>query len=178
MLHSDPPPLQGPRVRLQPFSTSDITPAYIGWLNDPLVVRFSNQRLVRHDQASCERYFASFANSHNRFLSVRLVATGQAIGTATAYFAPTHGTVDVGILLGDRDYWGRGYGQEAWDLLLAWLMGHAGVRKLTAGAVACNAPMLQLMERSGMALEAVRQAQEIVDGQAQDLLYYARFTGA
>ncbi|MCC6247256.1 MAG: hypothetical protein IT499_05810, partial [Rubrivivax sp.] len=36
--------LRGRRVRLRPFTAADITDAYIGWLNDPEVVRYSNQR--------------------------------------------------------------------------------------------------------------------------------------
>ncbi len=169
--------VQGQRLRLQAFQADDITDAHVGWLNDPVVVRFSNQRFLHHDAASCQRYLDSFSGSANRFLSIRMATTGEAIGTATAYFAPAHGTVDAGILLGERSRWGQGYGQEAWNLLTGWLLGLPQVRKLTAGAVAGNAPMLRLMEHSGMHLEAVRRAQEIVDGQPQDILYYARFSG-
>ena len=46
---------------------------------------------------------------------------------------------------------------------------------MTAGTLACNLGMRRLMERSGMQLEAVRREQEIVEGRAEDLLYYARF---
>jgi RimJ/RimL family protein N-acetyltransferase len=35
--------------------------------------------------------------------------------------------------------------------------------------------MLRLLERSGMALEGIRRAQEIVEGRAEDIMYFARF---
>lgn len=169
--------LQGKKVELRPFATADITPAYIGWLNDARVTRFSNQRFRRHDQASSEAYLATFAGSDNLFISIRDRADGHAIGTMTVYFAPHHGTADVGILIGERTIWGRGYGQDAWNTVVDWLSCHEAIRKVTAGTLANNQGMITLMERSGMILEATRKAQEIVAGCPVDILYYAKFHG-
>lgn len=38
--------LSGDRTMLTRFQPSDITSGYVGWLNDPMVVRFSNQRFL------------------------------------------------------------------------------------------------------------------------------------
>lgn len=169
--------LAGERVRLTRFAEADISDDYIGWLNDPEVTRFSNQRFVRHDRASCARYLASFEDSPNLFLSVRRRDDGRAIGTMTAYISEHHRTADVGIMIGDRSHWGGGYGQDAWNTLVGWLLGERGLRKVTAGTLAVNQAMIRLAERSGMVLEGRRVRQEIVDGQEVDILYFARFAG-
>lgn len=168
-------PLQGSKVRLRQFEQADITNTYVGWLNDPRVVRFSNQRFVHHDRESCLRYLASFQNSPNLFVSVRSVEDDRALGTMTAYFAIHHGTVDVGILMGDPTTWGKGHGRDAWNTLTLSLIGLPSIRKVTAGTLSVNIPMIRLAEGSGMQLEGVRKAQEIVDGEAVDMLYFARF---
>lgn len=160
---------------LRPFTEADITDQYICWLNDPSVVQFSNQRFVSHDHASSLRYLRSFAGTDNLFLVVLRTDTDQPIGTLTAYISRHHGTADVGILIGDTTVWGRGYGQDAWNTLTDWLIGHTQIRKLTAGTLACNRGMLRLMERSGMTLEAVRKAQEIIKGHPEDVMYFAKF---
>jgi [ribosomal protein S5]-alanine N-acetyltransferase len=170
------PALEGPRVRLRTFTPGDIDDAYIGWLNDPEVVRLSNQRFRTHDRASCEAFYASLASASS-FVSMRLKEGDRAIGTMTAHRNPHHGTVDVGIMVGARDMWGSGIGQEAWDLLVEQLLTEPGIRKLTAGTLDCNIGMIRLMERSGMVLEATRRAQELVDGAPEDIVYYARFAG-
>jgi len=170
--------IRGAKVLLRQFCLEDITDRYIGWLNDPAVVRFSNQRFVSHDRASCLRYLASFAATDNLFISVRRFDTGKAIGTMTAYVASHHGTVDVGIMIGDTSVWGGGYGQDAWNVLTNWLLAQDSIRKLTAGTLACNRAMIRIVERSGMQLEAVRKSQEIVDGMPQDILHFARFRDA
>ena len=169
--------LRGGMVVLRPFAMFDIDDKYIGWLNDPNVVRFSNQRFLRHDRKSCLRYLASFEGTSNFFLSARRMSDDRPIGTMTAYVSRYHGTVDVGIMIGDKSVWGMGYGQDAWITFTAWLLERKDIRKLTAGALACNHGMIKLMERSGMLLEAVRKAQECVEGQPVDILYYAKFHG-
>jgi RimJ/RimL family protein N-acetyltransferase len=168
-------PLHGDLVDLCLFRDVDITEVYLSWLNDPEVTRFSNQRFRRHDRACCERYLASFQGSDNLLLSIRRRDSGQAIGTMTLYYSPHHGTADVGILIGERTMWGNGYGQDAWNTVIQWLVAHESVRKITAGTLACNHGMVRVMERSGMALEAIRKNQEIVAGEAVDILYYAKF---
>ena len=167
--------LKGEKVLLRSFTASDINEAYIGWLNDTDVVRYSNQRFLRHDQDSCLRYLASFEGTDNLFISVRRLPDDSPVGTLTAYMSSHHGTVDVGILIGDKSVWGMGYGQDAWNTLTNWLLERDDIRKLTAGTLACNYGMIKLMERSGMHHEATRREQEIVNTQAVDILYYAKF---
>lgn len=170
-------PLEGRKVLLRPFGPGDVTAEYVAWLNDPEVVRFSNQRFQRHDAASCAAYLTTFARSENLFLAIVGRDEGRTIGTMTAYRNRHHGTVDVGIMVGDRGVWGRGYGLDAWTTLAGWLLGPGGLRKLTCGTLACNSTMRSIAERSGMRHEATRHAQEIVAGEPQDILYYARFRG-
>jgi ribosomal-protein-alanine N-acetyltransferase len=167
--------LAGKIVILQPFLFEDVTPEYIGWLNDPQVVRFSNQRFRQHSQQSCWDYVASFEKSPNRFLKIILQQDARMVGTMTAYIAVPHGTVDIGIMVGCRSVWGQGVGQDAWNTLMGWFLETVGIRKVTGGTMRSNVAMLRIMERSGMTLEAVRPSQEMLDGLPQDILYYGKF---
>ena len=86
-----------------------------------------------------------------------------------------HGTADIGMMLGERRCWGKGYGREAWQAVLEALLAETGMRKITGGTVRPNRAMIRIMEQSGMTLEAVRARHELIEDQAVDLLYYARF---
>lgn len=167
--------LRGQKVNLLDFGPEDITVDYISWLNDIEVVRYSNQRLIRHTEQSCRDYLRSFAGTPSRFLKIVMADSGKTVGTMTAYAVPAHQTVDMGILLGARTVWGQGIGRDAWETLLHWLICTVGVRKVTAGAMRCNVAMVRIMEGSGMKLEAVRRGQELLEGVAQDLVYYGIF---
>jgi ribosomal-protein-alanine N-acetyltransferase len=172
------PILAGPRFDLRPFTEADIDDTYIGWLNDPEVMRYSNQRFRTHDRKSCLAYVQSFAGTDNYFLLATRRVDAKPFGTLTVYASRPHGTADVGIMIGERSMWGQGYGQEAWDLVVAWLLSEPRIRKVTAGAVVANGAMVRVMERSAMIREGTRRAQEIIDGKPSDIVYYARFRDA
>jgi ribosomal-protein-alanine N-acetyltransferase len=167
--------LSGATTELRRFNESCITADYLNWLNDPEVLRFSNQRFRQHARENCLSYLATFNETSNYFLAIYERESGRMIGTMTAYVNENHGTADMGILVGDRAVWGRGMGCDAWCTLLTFLLNVRGLRKVTGGTLACNLGMIKVMERSGMRLEAVREAQEIVEGKPQDALYYAKF---
>ena len=163
------------RLLLRPFKPSDIDTRYLGWLQDPEVTRFSNQRFRQHTLESCAAYQRSFSGSANTFLVIEHRADQVPIGTMTIYRANNHGTADIGLLLGDRTYWRQGLGVEAWSAVLQTLLKEPGLRKVTGGTARPNTGMIKIMEKSGMHLEAIKQRQELIDGQETDLLYYARF---
>lgn len=173
---ADEPWLEGKMVRLRPFGAADVDSDYLAWLNDPETTRYSNQRFRTHDARSGAAYLASFADTANLFISVRALEDDRALGTMTAYLNPHHGTADLGILIGDGSVRGQGYGQEAWNLLLAWLLARPGIRKVTCGTSADNRAMIRVAERAGMEPDGVRRAQELVDGVPVDIIHYARFS--
>jgi ribosomal-protein-alanine N-acetyltransferase len=167
--------LSGEKVTLKRFVESDITDEYVAWLNDPQVVKYSNQRFIQHTRETCKRYLDSFKGTGNLLIKIERKVDCLFVGTMTAYISAHHQTVDIGIMVGRRLVWGSGIGQEAWNLLLNWFLTQAAIRKVTAGTMRCNVAMVKLVERSGMSLEAVRPGQELLDGLPQDLVYYGKF---
>lgn len=170
--------LDGVRLRLSRFTQGHLNASYIGWLNDPNVVKYSNQRFISHTSETCLHYLQTFVGTHNRFYAIEELATGQMLGTLTVYANLHHETADIGILIGSQQHWGQGLGQEAFELAMRALASTGQIRKITAGTMACNVGMVKIMERSGMHLEATRKAQEILDGQPMDVLYFAQFVNA
>lgn len=171
------PVLDGTHLVVRPFLSTDIRSAYVGWLNDPDVVRYSNQRFRDHSLATCRDYLSSFVDTPNLFLAVIERFSGRTVGTLTAYRNLQHRTADIGIMIGERGVWGKGYGLEAFSLMMDSLFATDEVRKVTAGTISPNIGMVRIMERSGMHLEATRVAQELADGVPVDIVHYARFHG-
>lgn len=168
-------PLAGDRVLVRPFTGGDISEAYLGWLRDPEVVRFSSQRLHVHTLQSCQDYLATFTESSNHFLAICDQKTGSMLGTLTVYCSVPHGTADIGIMIGERNVWGKGIGAEAFCLVLSALKASGAIRKVTAGTLAVNQGMVRIMEKAGMRHEATRRAQELLEGAPVDVVYYATF---
>ncbi len=173
--HKDSLPLQGERLTVRLLTESDLSDRYLSWLNDPETVQFSNQRFLIHNIDSARHYFKSFTDSPNLFFAIEDQQSRQLVGTMTVYIQAHHDTADVGILLGEKRLWGKGYGGEAWNLVVNWLLDTCQARKVTAGTIACNLGMVRLMERAGMLHEATRQQQELINNKPQDIVYFAKF---
>ena len=167
--------LKSSNLIIRGFTEKDITPEYIGWLNDPLVVRYSNQRFKQHTAQSCLDYLTQMRQEKNFFLKIHSLDQNLYIGTMTGYLAREHGTVDIGILLGNRSAWGKGYGAEAWKLVMDELLNLEYVRKVTGGTMRCNTAMVKIFKKTGMQLEATRPMQELLNGVPQDILCYGKF---
>ncbi|HEY7608075.1 MAG TPA: GNAT family N-acetyltransferase [Alphaproteobacteria bacterium] len=161
-------------VTLEPFAERHLTPRYVAWLNDPEVVRYSEQRHRRHTLESCRAYCRSFAGTPHKFWAIIAAPHGH-VGNITATVDEPNRVADLAILVGERSVWGRGVGARAWTLALEWLLGPGGMRKVTAGTMAENMAMLAIMRKSGMAEEGRRRAQYLFDGRPVDAVLAARF---
>ena len=170
--------LVGVRVRLRPFGATDITPAYLGWLQDPEVVRFSNQRFHTHTAETCLAYLTSFNGSPNHFLAICAQDTEAMLGTMTVFIRRPHGTADIGIMVGERRLWGQDIGADAFGTVMAALLDSGEIRKVTAGTLSMNTGTIRNLEKVGMQHEATRRAPEMVENVPVDVVYCARFRHA
>ena len=167
--------LIGKRIFLSAFEADDISARYISWLNDPVVVKYSNQRFYQHTYRTSLNYLNEFVGTNNLFYKVSLRADNEVIGTLTVYNSIEHGRSDMGIMIGDRAYWNQGYGLETWCLTMNWLLEEKKVRKVTAGAAIVNQAMINIFNKSKMKLDCIRKKHEVIENKAVDMHYYAKF---
>ena len=76
------------------------------------------------------------------------------------------------IAIGNRAYWGKGYGLEAGHKMLRHGFEERGLERITARVHASNVPPIGLLERLGFAREGVLRQHETYRGEKQDLLLY------
>ena len=149
-------PLTGPRVALRPFEAQDLTPRYVGWLNDPEVTRYlevGKRPVTREEAAAYVRQFLD--GSAGRLFAIIDQATGRHIGNVTLNrIDRRRGTANTGLMIGERSFWGRGYATEAWSLLLAYAFTTLGLGAITAGAVVGHDASIRTLRRLGFKLES------------------------
>ena len=136
---------------LDKFTEKYVTQKYVGWLNDPVLMKYSEQRHYSHDINSCIRYVNSFKETNNLLYAVVDSNTHQHVGNINAYIDSFNQTADVGVLIGVG---GHGYGLSAWNQMLDRLFSaNLSIRKVTAGTMSENKGMLRIFEKSGMSYE-------------------------
>ncbi|MDC0882805.1 GNAT family protein [Litorivicinus sp.] len=159
-------------LHIRSFVEEDVTENYVGWLNDKSLMRYSNQRFINHTLSTSRTYLKTFTATDNLFLAI-CDPQDQLVGTMTAYRNMNHQTVDLGILIGQQ-FTGKGFGKAAWDTMIRHFINDGLTRKITAGCVGPNLPMIKLAEGSGMALEGRRVDQEICENALVDILLFGK----
>ena len=95
------------------------------------------------------------------------------IGTVAASIDSNNQIADLGILIGDREEWGKGYGTEAWRGAVDHLF--CTVRKVEAGCMAVNHGMRKICMNTGMKMEGIRDAHFILNGGFTPMIYFGKF---
>jgi RimJ/RimL family protein N-acetyltransferase len=160
-------------VALRDLRPDDVGSAYLRWMTDPAVVRYLESRFAVHTEASLRAWVVEqAARDDTLLLAIVERDGGRHVGNIkVGPLAAHHGTADVGLLIGERDVWGRGYAtaaiRQATDL--AW--DRLGARKLTASCYSGNAASARAFLRAGWVDEGRRPAQFLDDdGDAHDQL--------
>lgn len=164
------------RLSIVPFTEKYLKARYVAWLNDPEVVRFSEQRHHHHTLASCRHYWQSFIDTPNLFWAIVVPDSSLGhIGNINAYVDEKNSLADIGIIIGEKAVWRKGYGLEAWQAVCGYLLDDAGIRKVTAGAMALNEGILQIMKKSGMVPDGRRVGHYILNAVEVDVIFTAVF---
>lgn len=170
------PGIRTERLALLPYHAGLVCDRHVQWLNDPDIMQYSEQRHIRHTLESVHSYVNEFNSSPHMFMwGIYTSKPNVLIGTITARLDYPNNVANVGILVGEKTEQGKGYGQEAWDGVVDWLLHTRKVRKVEAGCMAGNHAMRKIALKSGMHADGRRTFQFIVNGRAVSLLYYARF---
>ena len=97
------------------------------------------------------------------------------IGNMNAYVNQKNSVAEMGILIGEKKAWNKGYGSEAFSAVCHFFLEELGMRKVTAGTMALNLPMLRIMERRGMKEDGRRKRHYLFNGEEVDLIHMALF---
>lgn len=163
--------LIGKKLYLRPLEESDVSDEYLQWLNDPEVTRYLEAGRFPATPASVRRYLERFQNPANELIfAIVDIESKQHIGNVTLnHIDWVNRKADTGILIGRKDFWGKGYAFEAWSLVIEYAFQGLGLRKITAGAVAENVDSLSVLKRLGFQMEGVRRKEYFLDGEYLDV---------
>lgn len=157
---------------------------FVRWLNNPEVVKFSEQRHKTHTIESQQDYWKSSATVEPNFVKIiclrheaggELAAIEIPIGSISATIDRHNNLAEVGILIGAIPQWGRGYGFEAWQCVCNYLFATQNVRKIEAGCMAKNHGMIHIFKKYAMECEGEKIDHFQFEGKRCGLLMYGKY---
>jgi RimJ/RimL family protein N-acetyltransferase len=162
--------LEGERLYLREVRPSDVNEDYHRWMNDPEVTRYLESRFYPNSMEKLREYVAGkLGDRDNVFLAIVLKESDQHIGNIK--LGPInwiHRFGDVGILIGEKDCWGKGYATEAIRLVVDYAFQTLNLHKLTAGAYDANQGSVRAFLKAEFTQEGVRKNQFYCSGRYVD----------
>lgn len=147
--------LMTPRLELGIYKTYEAG-LFAGWLNDPEVVKYSEQRHKKHtDETQLDYWYSPATLAPSILRTIRIQDSATPIGSIAASVDQNNNVANVGVLVGDRTQWGKGYGFEAWECFCNYLIIEQRIRKIEAGCMSLNLPMIRICIKYGMRQEAI-----------------------
>ena len=162
----------GGPVFLRPVTLADVTPRYVGWLNDPEVKRFLETRHRPQTLETIEAFVADMLSRADTHLcAICLDADERHIGNIkVGPIKPKHALADVSLFIGERDCWGKGYASEAIALISRFAFETMPVVKLSASFYAANQASIRAFLKAGYRQEGVRRKHYLLEGALSDIV--------
>ncbi len=163
--------LSGKEIYLRTLVSLDATNQYLAWFKDHevtqyLEIRFSLPGSIVELQSFIE---AMLISDNNLLLGIFLKSNNCHIGNIKLGSLDwNHLTADVGILIGDKSKWGRGYAAAAITLIADYAFNCLNLAKLTAGFYENNVASIKSFKKAGFQYEGTRYSQWVFNETRQD----------
>ena len=143
--------LHGETTRLRAVEPGDAERAF-RWVNDREVTGYLALRYPMSMQA--ERDWTEAASKPNSYtnvqLAIEIAATGEHIGNCGLHQGSAlNRTAELGVMIGAKEHWGRGYGFDAIRTLLALGFRDLNLRRIHLDVFAPHTRAIALYERLG-----------------------------
>ena len=164
--------LKGKKVILRPLSSKD-APRFCQWLADPEVTKF----LSIYDQPPPtlkeeREWLEKSARDKDHFRFSIDTIEGKHIGTVSLNrIDKIHQRATYGIFIGDKKYWGQGYGTEACRLIVDYGFKKLKLHRIHLTCIAYNTRGQKSYEKIGFRVEGRLRDQIFRDGYFHDEIH-------
>lgn len=110
------PILKGPHVTLRSVKLSD-APNFVRWFSDKEVCRYVHPGVYKINLAEEKKYLRKMSKSKTDWTYAITAEDGAHVGVTSAHLNPLNKESGFGIIIGAKNYWGRGIAGECIRLL-------------------------------------------------------------
>lgn len=166
--------LAGNRIYLRGLKLDDLEGNYVNWFNDATVCKYNSHHVFPYSKESATKYIRdSFESRSALILAIVLLESDVHIGNvALQSIDYISRTAEFAIIIGEQEYWGKGYAKEASMLILNHGFMELGLHRIHCGTSSDNVPMQSLALSLGMIEEGRRRQAVFKHGTHLDIVEY------
>ena len=167
---------RGELVRLTSEEPEVAAKMEVNWQRDSEFIRLADGDPIRFTSEKkikewAEKKIEDGPKPERYPFSVRTLAEDKLIGFFGLYVELIHSEAWVGIGIGDRDFWGKGYGTDMMKLCLRYAFLELGVQRVSLGLHEYNPRALRSYEKAGFRLEGRTRKDMMREGKRTDTLW-------
>jgi len=164
------PFLVGKRLYLRPLEEGDVERCQ-RWINDPEVRRWITRRFPVGYRQEAEWLQRQYTSLTDIVLAIVLKEGDKHIGNCGLHKIDyTSGRAILGIVIGEPDYRGRGYGPEAMSLLLDYAFGELRLHRVELKVFSYNQRALRAYRKLGFREEGRKREAHFYRGSFHDIV--------
>ena len=150
-------------------------PRYYEWLTNIDVVKYIGRdeylKPIRFEKVR-EYVETLWRNEYCSFFAIYDATDNKFVGTTKINYLNESGfitrTADIGIMIGDIKYWGKGLATDALFAICQYAFTVMDARKLTAGAVGANVGVIKAFQKIGFSEEGRIRKKLLISGEYMD----------
>ncbi len=166
--------LKGKRINLRPVEKEDV-PDLERWINDE-EVRRNLLVFLPMNKTDEEAWVVNLSKNKGTDILMIIVAKNKSIGSVGINkISLNNRTAEIGINIGEKHCWNKGYGTEAIMLLLRYAFNTLNLRKICLEVLAFNKRAIACYKKCGFEEEGLLKKQFFRDGVYHDAVLMAIF---
>lgn len=169
--------LKGEKIYLRAIAKSDVNEDYLFWINDPEVTSGLDSGKKPSTISELDQYVTRCISEPNVIMfAICDVKENKHIGNIKLdAFDSSARTCQLGLLIGDKNSWGKGIGKEACRMAINYAFSELNMRKVLLAVYANNPNAKRLYESLGFKLEGTLREQVFANGEYFDKHYMGVF---
>ena len=167
---------RGELVRMTAEEPDFVAKSEVRWQRDSEFVRLADNNPILFNSEKKIKEWNEKRNEKGpqpeRFgFNIRTLDGDKLIGFFGLYVELTHSEGWVGIGIGERDFWSKGYGTDAMKLCLRYAFLELGLQRVALGLHGYNSRALRSYEKAGFTLEGRTRQDVLREGKRTDTLW-------
>lgn len=169
--------LNGKSIYLRGIDISDATENYLSWLNDEEITKGLLTGYYPSTMGDLRKFIESINQNPNAVMfAICDRETNKHIGNIKIdRFDWISRTCELGILIGDKNYWGKGVGKEACSLVIQYAFHKINFRKVLLTVYNNNPAAIKLYQKLGFVMEGTLRKHIFVEGEYIDKHFMGLF---
>ncbi len=167
--------LKGKKVILRPLNKEKDLQKFLCWLNDPEIRQYLKIFMPITEQGEIEWFDSLPKRTNDMVLGIETLE-GVLIGNMGLHRIDfKNRTATTGAVIGDKEYWGKGYGTDAKMILLKYAFDELNLHKICSSVYEYNERSLRYSLHCGYKIEGRRRNQIFKNGHRWDVIELGLF---